>query len=103
MNMRNSEHKICEDALSHYGIDAQILKTVEELNELAVELMHRLDGKSSDDKIKGELADVSIMIEQMCILFDGVDIPIAIKLYHLKKRIERDNLRTLGNKWGDVL
>ncbi|MHC1575976.1 MAG: hypothetical protein ACXQTE_01345 [Methanosarcinaceae archaeon] len=64
----------CREAYKRFGEDAQILKAVEECNELATALMHLRDGKADKYAVAAELADVLIMIEQLA---DGLDINIV--------------------------
>lgn len=85
------ERELCKEALDYFGEDAQILKTVEELNELSVALMHYRDKKATKLHVKGELADVLIMCEQMCIKFGfDLNLSIVMKLRNLHDRIERE-------------
>ncbi|MFI3272132.1 MAG: hypothetical protein R3Y11_08545 [Pseudomonadota bacterium] len=51
-----------------YGKDQQLLKTVEELNELATALMHYRRGHINAAEVAGELADVEIMCAKMRIM-----------------------------------
>jgi hypothetical protein len=86
-------------AIEHYGKDAQILKAVEELNELAVELMHYRDGKCTEFDVRSELIDVLIMCEQMGLIFDekgmGYNAGIARRLYDLQQQINQDELEEM--------
>lgn len=74
--------------LDHYGLDKQGHKTIQELNELAVALSHYLEGRCSPLDVITELADVSIMVEQMCCHF-GLGEVLAEKT----RKLERVSLR----------
>lgn len=58
----------------HYGFDAQAEKAIEEMAELIVAIKHlkKLDGNEADYLVYfvEELADVKIMIDQLCYLND---------------------------------
>ena len=60
---------IYQEAVAKFGADHQILKAVEELNELATALMHFRDGKVEPNVVENEIADVEIMIEQLNVIF----------------------------------
>lgn len=80
-------------ALDTYGPWEQMVQTMEECAELSAALSHMRrfrSAKARQDMI-GELADVSIMIEQMKLAFDcrrEVDIKIVEKLARLDRRLE---------------
>jgi len=106
MIVPRKEKDLCQEALKFYGEDAQILKTIEELNEFAVVLMHYRDKKTTGIDVENELAVVMIMCDQMCILFGShIKKALEMKLNKLDKRIEQDRLTEENNKhrWGDVL
>ena len=106
MIVPRKEKDLCQAALKFYGEDAQILKTIEELNEFAVVLMHYRDKKTTGIDVENELAVVIIMCDQMCILFGShMKTALEMKLARLDKRIEHDKVTNNINKhkWGDVL
>lgn len=54
-----------ERALDRYGVEHQTTKLLEEMGELQTELCRRQDGRSSLDRIASEMADVSILLDQL--------------------------------------
>lgn len=89
------DHEILKKALALYGHDAQMLKTVEECSELTQAIMHHRAGRKSAASVIDEIADVTIMAEQMRIMFgcDDVDAVIAAKMRRLAGRIEEREAR----------
>lgn len=82
------EAAILEGAISKFGTVAQILKAVEELGELSVELARDLHGLGSTEAIREEMADAFIMLNQLELIFgDVTEIEIA-KLERLEGMIE---------------
>ena len=90
----------------HYGFDAQAEKAIEEMAELIVAIKHlkKLDGNEADYLVYfvEELADVKIMIDQLCYLNDK-DMPddcdlktepeIEFKIERQLKRIAEEELQ----------
>ena len=82
------EAAILEGAISHYGSDAQIVKAIEELGELIVELARHRNGLGNVQALREELADAFVMLNQMELIFgDVTEIEIA-KLERLEGMIE---------------
>lgn len=82
------EGRILESAISLFGADAQIIKAVEELGELTVELARHLNGADCTDAIREEMADAFIMLNQLELIFgDVAEVEIA-KLERLERMIE---------------
>lgn len=77
-------------ALHHYGPVNQRSKAIEELLELALALKHFEAGKASPEAVRGEIADVHIMLEQLKIIYGQIQVEEAIvyKLKRLKDRME---------------
>lgn len=67
--MNENQRKICLRAIDHFGVSAQKWKLVEELGELLVEIAREQIGRSNKDAIREELADATIMCEQMKIIY----------------------------------
>ena len=67
--MTDQERSVFEHALEHYGPDAQITMVMEEMSELQKELCKYRRGRANYDHIAEEIADVSIMLDQMRLLF----------------------------------
>ncbi len=60
--------RICLRAVDHYGVEHQYWKAVEELGELIVEIARRQDRRTTQEKLREELADVMVMCEQLRII-----------------------------------
>lgn len=77
------ERKI-QEILAAYSAEAQTIKAIEELAELQAELSRLLLKQGNRDAMKGELADVFIMITQLMAIFDidpaELDAEVAFKL-----------------------
>lgn len=85
---------ILKKAIEKYGTHNQMLKCIEECGELSRAISRILielssgDGfttEESQENLYEELADVSIMIEQMIIMFDCTDEVISWQLKKLKR------------------
>lgn len=91
--------QVCMTALEFFGEKSQVIATVEELNELGVELCKVANGKS-DPKMLGvrtriidEMADVALMMQQMAITLgitnEEIENQIQFKANKLMGRIQR--------------
>ena len=81
-------------AIAHYGIDNQLNVAVEEMSELTKEIIKSKRGYDNRDHILEELADVSIMLEQLMVIYnlsikEVIDVRKA-KLKRLERRIMND-------------
>lgn len=82
------EAAILEGAITHFGSDAQVIKAIEELGELTVELARHRNGLGRTEAIREEMADAFIMLNQLELIFgDVTEIEIA-KLERLERLIE---------------
>ena len=82
------EAAILEGAITHFGSDAQVIKAIEELGELSVELARDLNGLGRTEAIREEMADAFIMLNQLELIFgDVTEIEVA-KLERLERMIE---------------
>lgn len=88
--MKPIQEATIENAVGFFGVESQTIKAVEELAELSVELCKALNGQASIHDIVSEIADVSIMVAQLKIIYGVglVDIQMDIKLRRLKAMIE---------------
>ena len=81
---------VYEDALRVYGADAQLVVAVEEMSELTKELCKHARGSKNRDCIAEEIADVTIMLEQLRLIF-GVHKSVCdqmdAKVERLRKRL----------------
>lgn len=68
-------------AAKKWGYRSQVIATIEEFNECAAALARHLNGKGEAEDVYEELADASIMLEQMQCYFD----PIRIEAWKHKK------------------
>lgn len=87
--------KVYDQAIELYGAEAQIHMVLEEMSELTKELCKSFrPGGTTLDKIADECADVTIMLEQLRIIFDMNDQVcehMDKKIERLMGRIERDS------------
>lgn len=67
--MTEYERAVFAGALEKFGKKAQIDMVMEEMAELQKELCKNLRGEKNKSDIAEEIADVSIMLDQMMILF----------------------------------
>lgn len=90
MNEKNGmtqerEVRILEAAIQKYGTQRQILKAVEEMGELIATLTKYLNADDLDEchveKVYEEMADVSIMLNQLCLIFGE---PVEQEIYKLE-------------------
>lgn len=72
--MNENQQKICLRAIDHFGISAQKWKLVEELGELLVEIAREQIGRGNKEAIREELADATIMCEQMRIVYGAKEV-----------------------------
>ena len=83
-------------AVKHYGVENQLLKTVEELSELQRAIMRTIIDSNANDEPNMELienlieetADAWIMIKQMTLIL-GVDVVTAEENSKLRRLAER--------------
>ena len=80
---------IYEKAIEHFGVHKQINKAIEEMAELTTELARYQNGTAMNVNIIDEIADVSIMMTQLGIIFgrDLVDNKTQVKLERLELRM----------------
>ena len=73
MNFIISQKEQLQEIVNHYGADHQKDKLFEEMAELQKEVCKEKDGKGDIPHIAEELADVSIMLRQMQIIYGITD------------------------------
>lgn len=85
-----TKNEIYRKALEEYGYHKQRMMVVEEVGELLTALARSDRGRSTVADIITELADVSIMVEQMAEYFGYEDFKKEkqFKLERLKQRLE---------------
>ena len=91
--MRDGECEVLINAVSTYGKCSQIHMMIEEMAELTNALLKtmRVDGRPNlwdDEDVREEMADVSIMLDQMQIIYGDISEIRAGKIRRLKRRLE---------------
>ena len=98
--MTGNEKETMQHAYEHYGKQTQIIVCIEEMSELTKELTkHLRDSNTSLNGITEEVADVSIVIDKIQMIFGisaGVQSVRAEKLKHLQNRIDNEKLHRRG-------
>lgn len=82
-------------ALTEFGAAQQRLMLIEEIGELLNAFAKLPRGRATEEDVLEELADVSIMIEQMALLYGGLthyNLVRRQKLKRLKERLACDGL-----------
>ncbi len=87
--MTDQERRVFERALEHYGPELQTTVLVEEMAELQKELCKYRRGRANYDHIAEEIADVSIMLDQMKLLFQCGGAVQAWRLEKVRRLAER--------------
>ena len=96
----STREKVYNVAIDHYGTDPQILMVIEEMSELTKELCKFFRGKEDLKAIAEETADVTIMLEQLRIIFnmnDQVCDQMDSKVMRLADRLKMDVTEILPN------
>lgn len=84
------EIAILEGAIKKFGVRPQVIVAIEEMAELQKELTKWLRGKRNPAGLLEEMADVSIMLNQLELIFgDPVEEEIA-KLERLEGMVQGD-------------
>lgn len=96
MNRIGYEERKCVylDALTAYGTRNQLIVAVEELSECQKEICKFLRGCGDIEHLAEEVADATIMLEQVRFIFDindSVCEQTDAKIERLKERIEARN------------
>lgn len=76
--------KLYEQAILTWGVQSQLDMLNEEIGELLVAVHKSKRNRVTDKDVITELADVSIMVEQLSILFGGY---VVMKSFLKKKNI----------------
>ena len=90
--MTDSEkNQLFEQVLTKWGIINQVFMVMKECGELLNVLAKAKRGRASKEEIITELADVSIMVEQMAFFYGEKDFLIEKerKLHRLKERLNK--------------
>ena len=92
------EGRILEAAIDTWGSEMQIVVAIEEMSELTKALTKyiRANNLAADDivwiatNIREEMADVGIMLNQLCLIFGDPTEEEILKLLRLEQRIEAE-------------
>lgn len=90
--MKKDQIKKCSTIANNYGAENQESQSVSELMELGHVLTRRMDQRGPDwtDKLLDEMADVTIMIKQLQLLYGITDADLSERIdYKLNRQIER--------------
>lgn len=92
MNKINYEDrkKVYQAALNKWGVDLQTMMAVEEMSELTKEICKIKRGKMDLDALADEIADVTIMLEQLRMIYglnDAVCDHMDAKILRLQSRV----------------
>ena len=92
MNKINYEDrkKVYQAALNKWGVDLQTMMAVEEMSELTKEICKIKRGKMDMDALADEIADVTIMLEQLREIYglnDDVCDHMDAKILRLQSRV----------------
>lgn len=102
--LEKKEEEACNEAVEQFGVESQLLKAVEELNELGQALCKylRCMNEDTDDRepdmlrclvsVKEELADVHLMMLQLHTIFGDNHEMRQIKLEHLQELLGTGDL-----------
>lgn len=89
--MNENEMILLKRAVDEYGIDAQVLQAFEEMGELMSALNKLKRKRCKVEAVIDELADVSIMIDQLAIYFGFYKCKMRrkTKLLRLQNRLDK--------------
>lgn len=84
--------EVYEEALIKYGKHNQLVVAIEEMSELQKEICKYFRHEGKDQDLIEEVADVSIMLEQIILMFDiedDVQKVMKEKVQRLKRRLSK--------------
>jgi NTP pyrophosphatase (non-canonical NTP hydrolase) len=90
---------IYKEAIRKWGVDKQCLKAVEEMSELTKELCKIGIGQGDMEALAEEIADVSVMLEQLRLIYDLNDKVCAYmdaKVRRLQSRVSKGGTNERG-------
>lgn len=102
--------KVYAEAQATFGTNAQLVKAMEELNEVQLEIVRMVTGRGNVLHLAEEVADATIMLEQIRRIFDInalVCETMDAKVLRLQQRIEeaqkrqRPNLEAIRELFGE--
>ena len=85
--------EVYKQAIAQYGVEPQRKMAIEEMAELTNALMKFDRGRNTVDDIIEEIADVTIMMSQLAIIYGqkAVDVQIDYKTARLAKRLNKED------------
>lgn len=83
--------RVYEHAINRYGVKLQLLVVIEEMSELTKEICKFFRGGDNLDKIAEETADVTIMLEQLRLIF-GLNDKVCAAMDEKVERLAVDRL-----------
>ena len=99
--MTEEQKETCHQIALYFGLESQAGKTVEENIELSHALIRFIEGKIPPTEMYAvleEIADVSIMLEQLIFLLDCKDEIKALISYKLERTTS-----LIENEWSEIL
>ena len=95
MNRIDYETRKCiyEDAIAMWGAENQEKMVIEEMSELTKEICKHWRGNDNLDAVADEIADVTIMLEQLQMIYnlnDSVSMHMDKKIVRLQERLLKD-------------
>ena len=85
------QYKTIQEAIRLFGKEHQVYVAIEEMAELTKELIKEKRHYNNRDEIIQEIADVEIMMQQLCLIFKCSNEVVNMrrqKIERLKKRLE---------------
>lgn len=88
---KKQREELYERAIKDWGLDAQVKMMFEEMGELSVAIARFDRGRASIKDVITEIADVTIMAEQMGLIFgkEKTENEIEYKLNRLKEKLDK--------------
>lgn len=87
-----THEEIYKKAIAKYGVEPQRKMAIEEMAELLNAMMKFDRGRNTVDDIVEEIADVTIMMRQLAIIYGqkAVDLQIDYKTQRLARRLNKE-------------
>ena len=88
-----TQEEIYKQAIAQYGVEPQRKMAIEEMAELTNALMKFDRGRNTVDDIIEEIADVTIMMSQLAIIYGqkAVQLQIDYKTQRLARRLNKES------------
>jgi NTP pyrophosphatase (non-canonical NTP hydrolase) len=83
--------EICQYALDKWGMNAQLDQMAEECAEFIIALNHFRRGRINEQQLLEEIADVSVMVQEMKVYFyEQVEVIEKRKIRRLNRKINSE-------------